>query len=107
MRKRSKSSNGFDELANKINKSEAAYEKTTDEISGITTFFKQEVEATERRANIFTEIMHLEGFTKDELLTVREHISKKKHKPLDQNIPPPQTHLTASNEEKISSLSVS
>ncbi|XVF56405.1 hypothetical protein PTKIN_Ptkin06aG0118000 [Pterospermum kingtungense] len=52
-RKRSRSSDGFDELVDEIKKFGTTYEKTTEEISGITTFFKQEAHATERRANIF------------------------------------------------------
>ncbi|XVF74950.1 hypothetical protein PTKIN_Ptkin13bG0150700 [Pterospermum kingtungense] len=79
-RKRSRSSDGFSELVDQIKMFEAAYKKTAEEINGIATFFKQETDASEKRVKIFSEIMHLEGFTKDELLTVEEYISKEKHK---------------------------
>ncbi|XVF56881.1 hypothetical protein PTKIN_Ptkin06aG0155900 [Pterospermum kingtungense] len=39
-RKRSKSSDGFDELVDEIKKFGTPYEKTIEEISGIATFFK-------------------------------------------------------------------
>ncbi|KAK9005323.1 hypothetical protein V6N11_042763 [Hibiscus sabdariffa] len=67
-KKRSRSEDGLSALVEEIGKFGAAYRETTQEIKSIAAFFKKEAEGNDRRMSIFTEIMEIEGFSKDECL---------------------------------------
>ncbi|KAK8558885.1 hypothetical protein V6N12_042177 [Hibiscus sabdariffa] len=79
-KKRSRSEDGLSSLVEEIGKFGAAYRETTHEIKSIAAFFKKEAEGNDRRMSILTEIMEIEGFSKDKMLAAGEYICKDAHK---------------------------
>ncbi|KAK8555173.1 hypothetical protein V6N12_009327 [Hibiscus sabdariffa] len=75
-KKRSRSEDGLSALVEEIDKFGATYQETTQEIKSIMAFFKNEAEGNDRRMSIFTEIMEIEGLSKDKMLVAEEYICK-------------------------------
>ncbi|XP_044473190.1 uncharacterized protein At2g29880-like [Mangifera indica] len=79
-KKRKRNDEGFSRLVEEISKFGKSYKTIQQEIHEITTYFKKEVEGKNRRMNLFNALLELDGFSRQELLNVGEHIIKKEHK---------------------------
>ncbi|XP_019158429.1 PREDICTED: uncharacterized protein LOC109155151 [Ipomoea nil] len=79
-RKRSRSEDGLNDLVAEMQEYVGAYKETNEQIKDIATYFKKEVENTDRKMKIFEEIIKLPGFSRQEVIEAGEHILKDAHK---------------------------
>ncbi|XVF86106.1 hypothetical protein PTKIN_Ptkin18bG0014500 [Pterospermum kingtungense] len=79
-KKKAKTAYGNNPLVHHVLRFQTAYEKTTEQIAGIASFFIKETEVSDRRQALFNELKKLDGFSRKEMLIAGEYMVRNTYK---------------------------
>ncbi|XVF84271.1 hypothetical protein PTKIN_Ptkin17bG0019800 [Pterospermum kingtungense] len=79
-KKKAKTAYGNNPLDHHVLRFQTAYEKTTEHIAGIASFFIKEMEASDKRQSLFNELKKLDGFSRKEMLIAGEYMVRNAYK---------------------------
>ncbi|XVF72674.1 hypothetical protein PTKIN_Ptkin12aG0139000 [Pterospermum kingtungense] len=79
-RKKAKSSLGTNDVVDHLVNFQAAYQETTNEMKSISSYVKKEVEKNERKMALFDEWKTVQGFSREELISVGQELMKDTYK---------------------------
>ena len=79
-KKKGKTDDALNDFVGEIHEYVTAVKSANEELHGISSYFKDQVESNRRNMKIFGEIMELSGFSEQEIIDVRNYILKDTNK---------------------------